>query len=687
MMKSTTRLTILRMLLFIFLACCHCFSTAVARTQKEELENKLKELFEQAQKFPPRSPEQLEILQNVLRVHPQNIDARLILAAHMITMGPKEKNEAGRLIKEILVNAPQVLTMQPYGPAALYLTVLIGRDLSERKEFHDARFFLEKSFEASKTVPWGYSSEGNLCIHLMLASLWDYWPASMDDADQSLKEVNKWMISVLDRTDFDLHEAEMSQSMVNFKSNPFGTCLQGIFPLSLYYRADTAAVASRYYEMASKVWPNLLWTSPHLLEQDYQDALALPPSCRKTKLAVLSAVFTHGHPVTEDFQGVLQRLDRDKFDVTYIFLEEQVGSRRMLDPFVRANPQDKLKIYSQRPDELDLGRGDWIKRIGMEIAELHFDVILHLDLSMSSFNRRLGMMQLAPVQINTHGHPVTSGHPNHTVQYFISWAEAELPYDEAQQHYTEKLKLIPKGKIHQYYKPRRLPGDVSRVDGQSFGHLTRDDFNLPSNRNIYLNMQKPFKLHPEFDPLVCGILKDDPDGMLVLHRADAVFAYATDESHHMIFVRRLEKAGCDMDRVQFLPSQPHHRLMALIGLSTVVLDSYPAGGCTTTREVFEMGKAVVTLPARLLGSRWTLGLYSILGMRDLPVIATTEREYIDLAVQLGTNATLRETVENTIIEKVQTMFYRDEAVNEWERILLDVSPVQCSGANVVNDEL
>jgi predicted O-linked N-acetylglucosamine transferase (SPINDLY family) len=681
-MKFITQLSP-SLFLSIFIIYHYCAPVVLAAiTQKQhELETKLKELFEQAQKLPPRSPEQLEILQKVLTLHPQNIDARVILSSHWITQGPKEKNEAGKLIKEILVNAPQVLTMQPYGPAALYLTAVIGRDLSERKEFDDARFFLEKAFEASKSVPWGYSSEGNLCIHLMLASLWNYWPISVDIADQSLKDLNKWAISVLNRTDFDLHEKEMSQSMMAFRENPFGTCLQGVFPLSLYYRADTAALASRHYEMAAKVWPNLSWTSPHLL--DYQDAA---PSCnRKTKLAVLSAVFTHGHPVTEDFQGVLQRLDRDKFHVTYIFLEEQMGSRRMLDPFVKANPQDELIIYSQRPDEL--GRGDWIKRIGMEIADLRFDIVLHLDLTMSSFNRRLGMMKLAPVQINTHGHPITSGHPNQIIQYFISWAEAELPYDEAQQHYTEELKLIPMGKIHQYYKPRRLPGDISRVDGQPFGHLTRDDFDLPSDSNIYLNMQKPFKLHPEFDPLVCGILKKDPNALLVLHRADAVFTYATDESHHMVFVHRLEKAGCDMNRVHFLPSQPHHRLMALIGLSTVVLDSYPAGGCTTTREVFEMGKAVVTLPARLLGSRWTLGLYSILGMRDLPVIATTEQEYIDLAVQLGTNSTLRASVENTIIEKVQTMFYRDEAVEEWEKILQSVSPVQCSGTNDEKDEL
>ena len=45
---------------------------------------------------------------------------------------------------------------------------------------------------------------------------------------------------------------------------------------------------------------------------------------------------------------------------------------------------------------------------------------------------------------------------------------------------------------------------------------------------------------------------------------------------------------------------------ALHVVSDVVLDSYPAGGCTTTREALELGKAVVTLPAKYLGARWSL---------------------------------------------------------------------------------
>ena len=185
---------------------------------------------------------------------------------------------------------------------------------------------------------------------------------------------------------------------------------------------------------------------------------------------------------------------------------------------------------------------------------------------MSTFARRMGMMRLAPVQLNTHGHPVTSGHPSSVINHFVSWAEAELPLEQAQTHYAEQLQLIPYGKLHQYYQPRTLPGQVSRMDGQPYGHLTRSDFGLPADVTLYLCMQKPFKLHPEFDPLVCGVLQKDQKGYAILHKEQV-------EANHQVFLQRLERAGCDMSRVRFVDPQPHHRLLALYRMSTVVLDS------------------------------------------------------------------------------------------------------------------
>jgi len=35
------------------------------------------------------------------------------------------------------------------------------------------------------------------------------------------------------------------------------------------------------------------------------------------------------------------------------------------------------------------------------------------------------------------GHPMTSGFPRSIMNYYISWAAAELPLEQSQKHYTE----------------------------------------------------------------------------------------------------------------------------------------------------------------------------------------------------------------------------------------------------------
>lgn len=323
--------------------------------------------------------------------------------------------------------------------------------------------------------------------------------------------------------------------------------------------------------------------------------------------------------------------------------------------------------------QTEVADGAWTTRIGKEIASLEMDIIFYFELTMSSWVRRLGMQRLAPVQANSIGHPITSGINRSVVQYYISWGAAELPLEQSQKHYTEELKLLPSDIVYQYYEPRILPGGRSRADGMSFGHISLEDFDVPPHKNVYMCMQKPFKFHPEVDELLCGIMQKDPDSWLILHREAA---------NQAVFVNRLKNGGCDLSRITFLEAQPHHRLLALYRDSTVVLDSYPAGGDTTTREVLEMGKALVTLPARLLGGRWSVGYMTTIGLEKLTMkrlVASTPEEYIDLAVKLGTDKTLRDEVEADIRAKVPNLFHRHEAVAAWQEMFLEISPYQRCG--------
>lgn len=293
------------------------------------------------------------------------------------------------------------------------------------------------------------------------------------------------------------------------------------------------------------------------------------------------------------------------------------------------------------------------------------------------------MARLAPVQANSIGHPITSGHDRSVIQYYISWAAAELPLEVSQTHYTEELKLPP-DIIYQYYEPRVLPGQISRIDKQPFGHLQRGDFGLSSDARVYLCMQKPLKFHPDFDRFVCGIMQRDREGLVVMHREDNA------QSNQDVFEKRLDLAGCDLRRMTFLDAQPHHRLLALYRDATVVLDSYPAGGDTTTREVIEMGKPLVTLPARLLGGRWSLGYLSNIGLRESTkkeLIATNTEEYINLAVKLANDDALREAMQADLKKCAPNLFRRKEAVAAWQEMFLEISPYKQCQTNETQGEL
>jgi len=294
---------------------------------------------------------------------------------------------------------------------------------------------------------------------------------------------------------------------------------------------------------------------------------------------------------------------------------------------------------------------------------------------MSTMAHRLAMSRLAPIQITSHGHPVTSGIP--TIDYYVSWAAAELEYELASTHYTEELILLPGHTMHQYNERVLIagagtgivaaPGGVVEGSGASKNKISipvgaRGDI-FPSiatklgdkGKNWYVCMQKPFKLHAKFGKVMAGILEADEDAVIVLHASD-------------------EKSGgedrkwkLDEQRVFYMPTLPHHLLMALYASADVVLDGYYAGGCTTTREALEVGAVVVTLPGKYLGGRWSTAFYNIMGVEG--AVANSEENYIEIAVRLGRDKDLLEGLRREVRENVWKLFQREESVEGWVNVL------------------
>ncbi|KAL7549826.1 hypothetical protein ACHAWF_013075, partial [Thalassiosira exigua] len=632
----------------------------------------INQLSKVAYSNPEGSPQSISSWEQILSINPRHLEAHVILGWTLIQVPVMQ--EKGVTLLEASFDSTMVTPTIDYKfPQTFTIAATIGRYRAQHNEYAPARKFMEIALELSKVHGIGKSTnnkDGDLCIQMQLATMFDYFPESMEAADAALAYNMKYADRLLaQQKGWTVNDGAMSV-FPGAGPDPYYHCMVQLFYLSFYYRADVAEVASKNYELARRGWPALNTTAKFVREYDSMT----DHHCinRKIRLAVISGVLTEGHSNSESFGGMLSRLDRNIFEVTYVLLAEW-GDKNIAS-FTKVHPSDRIFIWSKEAGDTE--NGAWTIRFGKEIESWEMDVIFYFDLTMSGVARRLGMQRLAPVQVNSHGHPITSGIDQSVMQYFISWGAAELSLEEAQTHYTEELKLLPSDIIYEYFERRVLPGAVSRMDGQPFGHLDRSYFDLPMNKRIYLCMQKPFKFHPEVDVLLCGIMTKDAEGGVVLHRE-------TSHANQHVFEKRLERAGCDLSRIKFLEQQPHHRLLALYRESTVVLDSYPAGGDTTTREVIEMGKPLVTLPARLLGGRWSLGYLSNIGLKETTkqaLIAKTEEEFIDLAVQLGTDDTLRERVEADLRQSSSNLFQRKEAVLAWQNLFLEISPYeQCTG--------
>ena len=202
------------------------------------------------------------------------------------------------------------------------------------------------------------------------------------------------------------------------------------------------------------------------------------------RIGFLSSFFRR-HTIGLLTGGLVKHLSRKRFEVTVLSIgrhEDEVAA------FFHKHGDRFVEIPRHLPTARRL------------IAEQQLDVLFYPDIGMDPVTSTLAHSRLAPVQCTTWGHPVTTGID--TIDYFIS-SEA-LETEDAEQHYTETLIRLKNLPIY-YYRPE-LPRPAR----------SRADFGLAAEAHVYACPQSLFKLHPEFDAVLGGILRGDPRGTLLL---------------------------------------------------------------------------------------------------------------------------------------------------------------------------
>ncbi|RHY08526.1 hypothetical protein DYB25_005501 [Aphanomyces astaci] len=201
-------------------------------------------------------------------------------------------------------------------------------------------------------------------------------------------------------------------------------------------------------------------------------------------------------------------------------------------------------------------------------------------------------------------------------------------------------------------------GRLAHVQAAFWDHHLEDEW------TIYMCPQSVYKLVPQFDRVLFEILRQDPQGHVVL--LEARYPQWTRQLR-----TRLQQTinSTEMwNRVHFRPRVGgSDAFLKLLSVADVVLHPFPFGGSKTSADALLLGLPLVAMKTPFLRSRMAYSFYLHMDMLDC--VASTEDEYIAIALRLGTDAVYRSDIARRIRERQHLLWENDEVVAEWERFL------------------
>ena len=349
----------------------------------------------------------------------------------------------------------------------------------------------------------------------------------------------------------------------------------------------------------------------------------------KIRIGFVSEFLTD-HTIGKLFSSLILDLDVNKFDVTVFHSSKTKNGyiKKLIDLKVRTVNlplllKDKIKIFENEK----------------------LDIVFYTDIGMSGDLYYLTFYRLAKFQINTWGHPETSG--NNNIDYFLSNEMSES--HDSSKYYSEKLIK---------FKNFNIYCDVPKFNNKDF------KYNFPQNNNIYFCPQTIFKLVPDFDEVLKGIINSDQKALIF---------FIKDSYHHQykIFLQRLKNKKINLDKIVFLDRLSQNEFIYLCGKSDVLLDPLYFGAGNSFMETFLYPAPLVTCPGTFLRSRLALGLYKQLNVQDAPICKSTE-DYVFKAVELSNNKKNNILIREQISEKGKFFFKNKNVLTEYENFFLNL---------------
>jgi protein O-GlcNAc transferase len=318
-------------------------------------------------------------------------------------------------------------------------------------------------------------------------------------------------------------------------------------------------------------------------------------SHERIRVAYVSPDFRE-HPVSYLMAGVLERHDRQRFEVLGISLkaaqQNGIGARVRLacDQFVEVG---------ERTDQ----------EIATLLREMEVDIAVDLAGLTDGFRAGIFANRAAPVQVNYLGYPGTTGAP---FMDYILGDEFVIP-PESRQYYAENV----------VYLPECFQANDDRCEIAP--KPTRASVGLPEGAFVFCCINNNYKLNPPVFAVWMRLLQATPNSVLWL--------LADRPSTQANLRREAAARGINEERLVFAARMPYARHLGRLGLADLFLDTLPYNAGATASDALRVGVPVLTCAGEQFVSRMAGSLLQSLGLQELITfdLQAYERKGLELA--------------------------------------------------------
>lgn len=355
----------------------------------------------------------------------------------------------------------------------------------------------------------------------------------------------------------------------------------------------------------------------------------------KIKIAYISSFFCH-HSIAKTTSGFIKYANKNEFEVFVYYLG-----------FIEDEWMNKIASYADHFIKLPKD----LKIIRDRVFNDKIDVLFIADIGMDPITNAMAARRLAPIQITTQGHPVTTGYPH--VDYFISSKLMEP--DNYQDHYSENVILI---------SSQAMAYPKIQIDSAK---KNRNHFSLPKDLFLFLSSQSLIKYTPQYDETYVEILARTKNSALV-------FIEASSRGETEVFITRMKqcyvKKGVDFDQRFFmLPRMNENDFHALHQNCDVFLDGLAWSANNSLLEAWANSDIpALILPGMTMRERHTLAHLTMLSLEQC--VAKNEHELVELAVKLKNNESFRAKIRSTISKNKSILYDDQKAVSEFEQEII-----------------